>query len=129
MNDDRMQTERRQHQRYRVQKNALALLRNKSIYPGHITEISLGGMAFQYHSINGKTPEASELDIISANYTEAVLIRHIGIKTVSDLAISKKNVEGSTYLRKHVVRFGTLSRGQKSKLKHFIQAYSSGRVS
>jgi hypothetical protein len=129
MKNARMQAERRLHQRYRVQKNALVLLRNKSIFPGYITEISLGGMAFQYHSNNGKTPEASELDIISANYTEAVLIRHIGIKTVSDLAISKKHVEGSTYLRKHVVRFETLSRGQKSKLKHFIQAYSNGRVS
>ncbi|MGD1974121.1 MAG: hypothetical protein PVH37_06000 [Desulfobacterales bacterium] len=129
MNDDWMQAERRQHQRYRVQKNALALLRNKSIYPGYITEISMGGMAFQYHSNNGKTPEASELDIISANYTEVILIRHIGIKTVSDLAVSKKHVEGSTYFRKHVVRFETLSRGQTSKLKHFIQAYSSGRLS
>ena len=129
MKTDRTHTDRRQHQRYRVQKNALALLRNTSIHPGHITEISLAGMAFQYHSNNGKTPEASEIDIISANYTEAVLIRHIGIKTVSDLAISKKIVEGSTHLRKHVVRFGTLSRSQKSKLKHFIEAYSSGRVS
>jgi hypothetical protein len=129
MNDDWMQAERRQHQRYRVQKNALALLRNKSIYPGYITEISMGGMAFQYHSNNGKTPEASELDIISANYTEVILIRHIGIKTVSDLAVSKKHVEGSTYFRNHVVRFETLSRGQTSKLKHFIQAYSSGRLS
>ena len=52
----------------------LLYIRNKSIYPGHITEISLGGMALQYHSRNGKTPEAWEADIISANYTEAVLI-------------------------------------------------------
>ena len=128
MKTDRTHTERRQHQRYRVQKNALALLRNSSIQPGYITEISLGGMAFQYHSSNGRTPEASEIDIISANYTEAVLIRHIVIKTVSDLAISEKNTEGSTHLRKHVVRFGRLSRNQKSKLKHFIEAYSSGFV-
>jgi hypothetical protein len=85
-----MQTGRRQDQRYRIQKNALALLRNKSIYPGHITEISLEGMAFQYHSNNGKTPEASEIDIISANYTEADFIRHLGIKTVSNLAVSEK---------------------------------------
>jgi len=125
MKNDRMQTERRQHQRYRVQKNALALLRNKSIYPGHITEISLGGMVFQYHSRNGKTPEASEIDIISANYTEAVLIRQLGIKTISDLVVSKKKAGESTQLRKQAVRFGKLSRSQISQLKHFIRAYSS----
>jgi hypothetical protein len=128
MKNDRMQTERRQHQRYRVQKNALALLRNKSIYPGHITEISLGGMVFQYHSRNGKTPEASEIDIISANYTEAVLIRHLGIKLVSDLAVSGKKAGEATRLRKQVVRFGKLSQSQRSRLKYFIRAYSSSCV-
>ena len=128
MKNDRTRTERRQHRRYRVQKNALALLRNKSIQPGHITEISLGGMAFLYNSSNGQAPEASEIDIISANYTEAVLIRHLGIKTVSDLAVSEKNAEGSTQLRKQAVRFGNLSRSQRSKLKNFIQAYSSSCV-
>jgi c-di-GMP-binding flagellar brake protein YcgR len=128
MKNDRMQTERRQHQRYRVQKNALALLRNKSIYPGHITEISLGGMVFQYHSRNGKTSEASEIDIISANYTEAALIRHLGIKTISDLAVSEKKAGEATQLRKQAVRFGKLSRSQRSQLKNFIRTYSSSRV-
>jgi hypothetical protein len=106
----------------------LALLRNKSIYPGHITEISLGGMVFQYHSRNGKTSEASEIDIISANYTEAALIRHLGIKTISDLAVSEKKAGESTRLRKQAVRFGKLSRSQRSQLKHFIRTYSSSRV-
>ena len=128
MKKDRIQPERRQHQRYRVQKNALALLRNKSIYPGHITEISLGGMTFQYHSRNGKTPEASEIDIISANYTEAAFIRHLGIETVSDLAVSEKKTAEATQLRKQAVRFGNLSRSQRSQLRSFIRTYSSSRV-
>ncbi len=128
MKNDRIQTEHRQHQRYRVQKNALALLRNKSIFPGHITEISLGGMVFHYNSRNGQTPEASEIDIISANYTEAVLIRHLGIKMVSDLAVSEKKAGESTQLRKQVVRFGNLSRSQISRLKYFIRTSSSSRV-
>ncbi len=128
MKNDRMHTERRQHERYQVHKNALALLRDKSIYPGHITEISLGGMVFQYHSRNGKTPEASEIDIISANYTEAVLIRNLGIKTVSDLAVSEKKTGESTQLRKQAVRFGKLSRSQRSQLKYFMRAYSNSSV-
>lgn len=128
MKNNRLHTERRQHQRYRVQKNALALLRNESIYPGQITEISLGGMAFQYNSRNGKSPEASEIDILSANYTEAVFIRHLDIKTVSDLAVSEENAGGSTQLRKQAVRFGNLSRRQMSRLKYFIQVYSCGCV-
>ena len=128
MKNDRLPTERRKHQRYQVQRNAFVLLRNESMNPGQITEISLGGMVFQYHSRNGKTPEASEIDIISANYAEAVLIRHLGIKTVSDLAVSKKKAGESTQLRKQAVRFGNLSRSQRSQLKYFIRAYSSSRV-
>ena len=123
-----MHTERRQHQRYQVQKNAFAFLRNKSIYPGQITEISLGGLAFQYTSKNGGSPAASEIDIISANYTEAILLRHLDIKTVSDTVISAENSAGSSKLRKQVVRFENLSRSQMSRLKYFIRSYSSGCV-
>jgi hypothetical protein len=128
MKNDRSHTERRQHQHYRVQKNAYALLRNESINPGQITEISLGGMAFQYKSRNGNTPEASEIDIISADYTEAVLIRHLHINTVSDIAISEEDAGGSSQLRKQAVRFGNLTRSQMSRLNYFIQGYSSGCV-
>ena len=91
MKNDRLHPERRQHQRYAVPKTAFAFLRNESIYPGQITEISLGGMAFQYASKNGSSPEASKIDIVSADYTEAVLIRHLDIQKVSDLAVSKEN--------------------------------------
>jgi hypothetical protein len=128
MKNDRMHTERRQHQRYRVQKNAFAFLRNKSIYPGQITEISLGGMVFQYNANNGGSPEVSEIDIVSANYTEAVLLRHLDIKTVSDIPIPAENSAGSAQLRKQIVRFGNLSRSQMSRLKYFIRGYSTGRV-
>ena len=128
MKDDRLHPERRQHQRYRVQKNAFAFLRNESICPGQITEISLGGMAFQYTSKNGGTPAASEIDIISADYTEAILLRHLDIKTVSDTAISEENAVESSKLRKQVVRFGNLSLGQMSRLEYFIRGYSSGCV-
>ena len=128
MKTDRLNTERRQHPRYRVQKNALALLRNESIHPGKITEISLAGMVFQYNSKDGHAPEASEIDIISADYTEAVLIRHLDIRRVSDLAVSKENANGSGHLRKQIVRFGSLTRSQRSRLKNFIRGYSSYRV-
>jgi c-di-GMP-binding flagellar brake protein YcgR len=128
MKNDQLHPERRQHQRYAVQKNAFAFLRNESIYPGQITEISLGGMAFQYESKNGSSPEASKIDIVSADYTEAVLIRHLDIKKVSDLAVSKENGNGSGPLRKQTVRFGNLTRNQRSRLQHFIRGHSSGRV-
>ena len=128
MKNDRLHPERRQHQRYTVQKNAFVFLRNESIHPGQITEISLGGMVLQYNSKNGSSPEASKIDIVSADYTEAVLIRHLDIQKVSDLAVSKENSNGSGPLRKQIVRFGNLTRSQRSRLQHFIRGYSSGCV-
>ncbi len=85
-------------------------------------------MAFQYTSKNGGSPAASEIDIISADYTEAILLRHLDIQKVSDTAISEENAVGSSKLRKQVVRFGNLSRGQMSRLEYFIRGYSSGCV-
>lgn len=128
MENDRLTTERRLHQRYRVQKNAFAFLRNESLHPGQITEISLGGMVFQYNSKNGNSPEAFEIDILSADYTEAVLIRNLPIETVFDRVISEEEANGSAKRRKQAVSFGNLTRSQKSSLKHFIRLYSCGRV-
>jgi hypothetical protein len=121
-------TERRQHQRHRVQKNAFAIVGNESMHPGQITEISLSGMVFQYNSTNGSFPEATKVDILSANYTEALLIRNLNIKTISDLVISEEDANGSAQLRKQAISFGDLTRRQKSRLKYFIQFYSSERI-
>ena len=128
MDNDRLHTERRQHQRYRVQKSAFAIVENESMRPGQITEISLGGMVFQYNATNGASTEASRVDILSADYTEAVLIRHLHIRTVSDLAVSKEGANETAQLRKLAVSFRDLSRSQRSRLKHFIRLYTSERI-
>ena len=128
MKNDRLQTERRQHQRYRVQKSAFALLRNESTYSGQITEISLGGMAFRYNCRNGNSPGASEIDIMLADFTDAFLIRNLHIKAVPDRGISEKNPIGLTRLRKQVVKFGSLTPTQTSRLKYLIRFYTSGSV-
>ena len=53
MKNDRLHTERRQHKRYQVQRNAFVLLRDGFMNPGQITEISLGGLAFRYNCVDG----------------------------------------------------------------------------
>jgi len=128
MKTDRLHTERRQHQRYQVQKNAFALLRNESTYSGQITEISLGGMAFRYNCRNGNSPGASEIDIMLTDFTDAFLIRNLHIKAVSDRGMSEENPIGLTRLRKQVVKFGNLTPTQTSRLKYLIRFYTSGNV-
>ena len=126
MENDGLQTERREYKRYQVQKNAFALLRNEFNNPGQITEISLGGMVFQYICRNGKTPEASEIDILLSDFTDAFLIRNLDIKAVSDCGISEETPIGSTRLRRQVVSFEMLTPIQTSRLKFFIRFYTSG---
>ena len=128
MKNDRLHTERRQHKRYQVQRNAFVLLRDGFMNPGQITEISLGGMAFRYNCRNGNSPGASEIDIMVADFTDAFLIRNLHIKAVSQREISEENPIGSTRLRKQVVRFGSLSSNQTSRLKYFMRFYTSGSV-
>ncbi len=126
MENDRLQTERREYKRYQVQKNAFALLRNEFNNPGQITEISLGGMVFQYICRNGKTPGASEIDILLSDFTDAFLIRNLHIKAVSDCGICEETPIGLTRLRKQVVSFGGLTPIQTSRLKFFIRFYTCG---
>jgi len=128
MKNDRLHTERRQHKRYQVQKNVFVLSRNEFMNPGQITEISLGGMVFRYNCRNGNSPGVSEIDIMTADFTDAFLIRNLHIEAVSDCAISEENPIGSTRLRKQVVRFGSLSPNQTSRLKYFIRFYAYGSV-
>jgi hypothetical protein len=96
--------------------------------PGQITEISLGGMVFGYNCRNGNSPGASEIDIMVADFTDAFLIRNLHIKAVPERAFPEENPIGSTRLRKQVVRFGSLSPNQTSRLKYFMQFYTSGSV-
>ena len=128
MKNDRLHTERRQHKRYQVQRNAFVLLRDGYMNPGQITEISLGGMVFRHNCRNGTSPGAADIDIMVADFTDAFLIRNLPIKAVSERAISGENPIESTGLRKQVVRFGSLSSNQTSRLKYFMRFYTSGSV-
>ena len=125
MKIDRSKSERRAYKRYPVQKNAFVILRNGSLNAGQITEISLGGMVFRNICKNGSPPGASEIDIMLADFTDAFVIRNLHVKSVVDRGTSEKPSLGSTQLRKQAVRFGNLSPSQASRLKYFIQFYTS----
>ena len=128
MKNNRPVTERRAYTRYPVQKNAFVILRNGSMNPGQITEISLGGMVFRNICKNGNSPGASEIDIMLADFTDAFVIRNLHVKAVSDRQISEENPISSTRLRKQVIRFGSLTPIQRSRLKYFIRFYTSSSV-
>jgi hypothetical protein len=128
MKNDRSPTERRAYKRYPVQKSAFVILRNGSMNPGQITEISLGGMVFRNICKNGNSPGASEIDILLADFTDAFVIRNLQVKAVADRGISEKNPISSTRLRKQVISFGSLTPTQTSRLKYFIRFYTSSSV-
>ena len=128
MKNDQPNSERRAYKRYPVQKNAFVILRNGSVNPGQITEISLGGMVFRNICKNGNSPGASEIDIMLADFTDAFVIRNLHVKAVPNRRISEDNTIGSTRLRKQVICFGSLTAIQRSRLKYFIRFYTSSSV-
>ena len=128
MKNDRFFAERRQHRRYQVKRNAYALLRNEFTDAGQITEISLGGMVFRYIYRNRGTPLALKIDILLLDLTDAAIIRNLHIRAVSDRGISQENPIESTQMKKQVVRFGSLTPIQTSRLKNFIRFYATGSV-
>ena len=128
MKNDRTQTERRAYKRYPVQKNAFVILRNGSVNPGQITEISLGGMVFRNICKNGNSPGASEIDIMLADFTDAFVIRNLHVKAVSDRGVSEEFPISSTQLRRQALSFGNLTPIQTSRLKYFIRFYTSNSI-
>ncbi len=117
-----MDKDRREHPRYRVSNEALAILKPHPIKLGQIINISEGGLAFQYLGEDKINAQYIELDIfVSKNGKQ---FNAFPFSKVRDFQISSQ-FEKSTPIRQLCVKFDDLSVEQKSLLKNFINEYAA----
>ena len=117
-----MDKDRREHTRFRVSNEALAILKPHPIKLGQIINISEGGLAFQYLGDNKIDSQYIELDIfVSKNGRQ---FNAFPFSKVRDFQISSQ-FEKSTPIRQLCVRFDDLSTEQISLLKNFISEYAA----
>lgn len=114
--------ERRKHERFKVEKIAFAVLRNRVSKLGQIIDISQGGLAF-YYIDNQEWPEASsELDILLA--TNGICLERLKFKTISDFKIANKSPYSSITVRRRGVQFEALTQHQMSQLLDFLHKHT-----
>jgi hypothetical protein len=119
--------ERRKHKRFLVQEGAFVELRDHRGKIGEIIDVSKGGLAFRYIDIGDRPKESLELDIFLKH--AGFRVENLPAETVSDVEITKTIHQSITIMRRHGVKFGKLTKSQKSRLEYFIRHFTTDETS
>lgn len=110
--------ERRNHTRFKTKPGAYTVFSARSIIPGRINDISLGGLCFSYVEGEEWYHESSELDILFGD--DDFYLDKIPFETVSDTVIENESPYSQIIMRRCGVKFGQMTPEQLEQLKHFI---------
>jgi hypothetical protein len=121
----KVQLDRRQYKRFRVQDGAFVILRPGHPGVGRLIDISMGGLRFEYMSWNAARIEAVKLDICLKD--SAFGLYDIPCQSIWEETIYE-TPPASFYWKRCGVEFGELTQAQISQLESFIQNYTEGEV-
>ncbi len=110
--------ERRNHTRFQAKAGAYTVFSSRSIIPGRINDISLGGLCFSYVEGEEWYHESSELDILFGD--DDFYLDKIPFETVSDTIIENESPYSQIIMRRCGVKFGKMNADQLEQLKYFI---------
>jgi hypothetical protein len=113
--------DRRRHERFRLKGKALAYYRTHSPKIGEIMDIGSGGLAFSYMGSSELPNSTFELEIMFPDRTD--YLDALPCKAVSDLVVDGGTGQCAAGTRRCGVRFGDLTKDQKSKLASLIENY------
>lgn len=119
--------ERREHERFRVRRDACVALMSDFRHVGQIIDISRGGLSFSYVPIAELQDESLELDIFLAGGSS--YLYKVPFRAVSDSETDSDNPFPSVTMRRHSLQFGELTHSQKSRLEYFLQNYTIKELS
>lgn len=116
-------TERRKHRRFTIKDVAFAILRTDTDEElGQVTNISMGGLAFQYFVGNRELQKADRLDLLLAD--NGLHISDIGFQVVDDYELVNELPFSSITKREQRVYFDNLSDDQKQSIDGFIKEHT-----
>ena len=118
-------SERRQNDRHPVQNGGFVVLHPRQYFPklGPMIDISLGGLAFQYHlESNIRLTEFTAVDIYFSG--EGLCIGNIPVESVWSIDIPQHDPYFNITVKRYGVAFGSLSPDNMIQLNQFIQQYT-----
>ena len=118
--------ERRRYKRFQVPVDACVALRSEYVEVGQVIDIGMGGLAFRFVPREGWPNGAVALDIFMAN--RSYCLCQVPFKTISEFKITDEDQTCGITVKRGSVKFGKLTRDQRSHLKYFIQNHTVGEV-
>jgi hypothetical protein len=116
-------TERRKHTRYEIKDVAFAILRtDQEEELGQITNISMGGLAFQYFIGNREFQKANHLDVLLAD--SGLHVENIPFDVVDDYELVNELPFSSITKREQRVLFTEMTDDQKKGIERFIRRHT-----
>jgi hypothetical protein len=125
MTERKVQVERRKHKRFRVEDGAFVALRPSDHGVGRLIDISMGGLTFDYVTMQPPSVKATELDIFVTN--SSFRLFEIPCQSVWDL--NTYDIPTTPiHKRRCGVEFGDLTSRQILQIENFIENHTVGEV-
>lgn len=112
--------ERRRQPRYRLGEGAIAVTANN---PGHIQNISLGGLSFVYLNSESPMADAESVDILDGQ--NDFFMEAIPCQTVSEKVLINESSFSMLRMVQRSLAFGPLSQAQQRQLEAYILQHST----
>jgi hypothetical protein len=121
--EEALEAERRQHPRFRVREGAFEVFSRDSKMIGKLSNISLGGLAFQYSPVGGQKAESETIDIM-AKSPDLLYLPSVACRTMYDIsALAEDQTFTGAATRLCGVKFFRPTKEHKQKLALFIKKY------
>lgn len=112
--------ERRRQPRYRLGDGAIAVTANN---PGHIQNISLGGLSFVYLYSEEPKPHGDCVDILDGQ--NDFFMEAIPCRTVSEKLLINESSFSMIRMVQRSLEFGPLSKSKRAELEVYITQHST----
>ena len=111
--------ERRQHERFELERPAFASLSYRFTVLGKIFNINVHGLAFSYVASEQRSHECPFLDIVFTNDRQR--LRKVPFQTVWDKPMFQEFNAGTISIRHCGVKFDGLTKSQQAEIDSLIQ--------
>ena len=115
--------ERRRQPRYRLGEGAIAVSANN---PGHIQNISMGGLSFIYLHRDTPTPDGESVDILDGQ--NDFFLEAIPCRTVAEKTLLNESSFSMIRMVQRSLEFGSLSQSQRDELEAYIARHSTSSI-
>lgn len=113
------QEERRRQPRYRLGEGAIAVSANN---PGHIQDISMGGLSFVYLYNDEPAQDGDTVDILDGQHD--FFMEALPCRTVAEKLLINESSFSMIRMVQRSIEFGSLSKSQRVQLEAYIATHS-----